>query len=303
MHGSLNFILSGAVLLTEDEAKCDEDEGEETSQDHHSVGSGVGHVVNILLYGLGHLAHREKTVGRFVRVNNVGMEGQSLEERHGILALDFLEHNSELVIGDLLDEVTLELNNNMVSGEDGAESVTLVAKETEAVAFLDDGVVEACLYRCLSRHDSEVKHILKTLVADLDSEGEGLGLGIDVSRADLLELNLGLKLLDGLLDDGVRLVHHVDDELRGVKSETIGCFVVRAELWGDGRDASGSQDPVRSFTWGGVAEKVVSCADLEAVGGMSLSQDLFKERELDWEGVLDHVSGDGVEGSHVHVTI
>jgi len=231
------------------------------------------------------------------------MEGQSLEERHGILALDFLEHNSELVIGDLLDEVTLELNNDMVSGEDRAESVTLVSKETEAVAFLDDGVVEASLYRCLSRHDSEVKHILKTLVADLDSEGEGLGLGIDVSRADLLELNLGLKLLDGLLDDGVMLVHHVNDELRGVKSETIGCFVVRAELWRDGRDTSGSQDPVRGFTWGGVAEKVVSCADLEAVGGMSLSQDLFKERELDWESVLDQVSGDGVEGSHVHVTI
>ena len=220
-------------MLTEDEAECDEDEREESTQDHHSVRSGVSHVVNILLDSLSHLAHGKEGVGDefLVWVQNVDMESQSLEERHAIFALNLLENDSELVIGDLLNEVTLELNNNVVSGEDRAECVTFVAEETEAVAFLDDRVVKASLNRGLSRHDGEVFHIRKTLVADLDSEGECLGLRVDVSGSDLLELNLGLKLLDGLLDYGILLVHNINDKLRCVETEALTCFIIGTELW------------------------------------------------------------------------
>ena len=73
-------------------------------------------------------------------------------------------------------------------------------------------------------------HVLQALVFNLDSECEGLGLGIDVSRTHLLELNLGLELLDGLLDHRVLLVHDIDYELRCVKSEGIRSRVISTKL-------------------------------------------------------------------------
>ena len=76
-------------------------------------------------------------------MHSIDMEGQCLEERDGILTAYLLEHDSELVVRDLIDEVSLELNNDVVSGENGAECVALLSEETEAVAFADEWVIEA----------------------------------------------------------------------------------------------------------------------------------------------------------------
>ena len=76
-------------------------------------------------------------------MHSIDMEGQCLEERDGILTAHLLEHDSELVVRDLIDEVSLELNNDVVSGENGAECVALLSEETEAVAFADEWVIEA----------------------------------------------------------------------------------------------------------------------------------------------------------------
>jgi len=46
--------------------------------------------------------------------------------------------------------VALELNDNMVSGEDWAECVSLGSKETESVTFEDKRVIETSLYGSLS---------------------------------------------------------------------------------------------------------------------------------------------------------
>ena len=73
-------------------------------------------------------------------------------------------------------------------------------------------------------------HVLKALVFNLNSKGEGLGLRVDVGRTHLLELNLSLKLLDGLLNHWVLLVQDIDHELRSIKSEGIGSRVISTKL-------------------------------------------------------------------------
>jgi len=72
------------------------------------------------------------------------VEGQSLEERHSVLTFDLLEHHGELVSGDLFNEVALELDNDVVTGKNRAESVAPVAEETKSIALKDQRVVEAC---------------------------------------------------------------------------------------------------------------------------------------------------------------
>ena len=135
--------------------------------------------------------------------NELNVEGKSLEERNCIFSLYFLEDNCEFLIRDLVNEVSLELNNDVITSEDRAESVTLVAEEAEAITLEDNGVVETGLNRCLRGHDSEVLHILETLVLDLNLEGEGLGLRVDFGGAYLLEFDLGLQLLNSLLNERV----------------------------------------------------------------------------------------------------
>ena len=73
-------------------------------------------------------------------------------------------------------------------------------------------------------------HVLQALVFNLDRKGEGLGLGVDVGRTHLLELNLGLKLLNGLLNHRVLLVQDIDHELRSIESEGIGSRVISTKL-------------------------------------------------------------------------
>ena len=73
-------------------------------------------------------------------------------------------------------------------------------------------------------------HVFQALVFNLNSEGEGFGLGVDVCRTHLLELNLCLELLDGLLNHRVLLVHDIDYELRSVKSEGIGSRVISTKF-------------------------------------------------------------------------
>ena len=70
-------------------------------------------------------------------VNNIDMESKSLEKGYSILTTNLLENNSELVIRDLLNKMTLELHNHVVSCEDGTESISLVAEETESVTLKD----------------------------------------------------------------------------------------------------------------------------------------------------------------------
>ena len=187
-------------------------------------------------------------------VNNIDMESKSLEKGYSILTTNLLENNSELVVRDFLNEMTLELHNHMVSCEDGTESVSLVAEETESVTLKDQRIVKSGLNGCLSAHNSEVKHVLKSLVADLYREGESLSLGVDLSGSNLLELNLGVELLDCLLDDGILLIKHIDDKLGCVESESVGCRVICSKFRGDGRNASRGQDPIRCLTWRSVAE-------------------------------------------------
>ena len=69
-------------------------------------------------------------------------KGESLEEGHCILSLDLLENHSEFVLGNLVDEVTAELNSDRVSGEDWREGVPLCSKETESIALHDKRVVK-----------------------------------------------------------------------------------------------------------------------------------------------------------------
>ena len=77
------------------------------------------------------------------------MECERLEERHSIFSFDFLQHNSKLIIRDLVHEVALELDDDVVSGEHRAESISLIAEEAESVAFLDDWIIKSGLDRCL----------------------------------------------------------------------------------------------------------------------------------------------------------
>ena len=139
------------------------------------------------------------------------VEGQSLEERHSVLTLDLLEHDSELVCGDLLHKVTLELNDDVVTGKNRAESVALVAEETKSVAFEDQRVVETCFDGGLGRHNSEVVHVFETLVSDLNGKGESLSDLVNLGGANLFELNLRLKFFYSLLDHGVLRVKNIDD--------------------------------------------------------------------------------------------
>ena len=198
------------------------------------------------------------------------VEGQSLEQWDGVLTSHLLENNCEFVIGDLINEMALELNHDVITGKNWAESVALSAKEAEAVTLHNDGVVESCLNGSLCRHDGEVLHVFETLVSDFNSKSEGLCLRIDVGGADLFELDLWLELLDSLLDVRVVLVHHINDELGGVQAESISRGVVSAELWRDSWDSSRGYDPIGSFTWARVAQEIMSSANLELVGWVSL---------------------------------
>lgn len=74
------------------------------------------------------------------------MESQSLEKRYSVFTTDLLENDGEFVVGDFINKVTLELDNDVVSGEDGAEGVTLVAEEAKAVSLKDQRVVKPSLY-------------------------------------------------------------------------------------------------------------------------------------------------------------
>ena len=236
-------------------------------------------------------------------VNNIDMESKCLEKGYSILTTNLLENNSELVVRDLLNEMTLELHNHVVSCEDGTESVSLIAEETESVTLKNQRIVKSGLNGCLSAHNSEVKHVLKSLVADLYREGESLCLGVDLCGSNLLELNLGVELLDCLLDDGILLIKHIDDKLGCIESKSVGCGVICSKFRGDGRDASRGKDPIRSFAWRSVAKKVVSSTDFEAVGWVSLSQKLLEESELHGECVLNKVAFNRIEWGHVHVTV
>ena len=182
-------------------------------------------------------------------MHGIDMESQSLEERHCVLTTNLLENDGELVIGDLIDEVTLELNNDVISSEHRTEGVALLSEETEAVAFADKGIIKPSFNTCLSGHDGEIFHVLETLVANLNSECESLCLGINISRADLLKFNLRLQLLNCLLNDRVRLVESIDDELRSVESESVSGGIICSKLRRDSRDTSGSKNPIRGFTW------------------------------------------------------
>ena len=78
------------------------------------------------------------------------MECESLEEGYSVLAFYFLQHNSELIIGDLIYEVALELDNDVVSGEHRAESISLITEEAESISLYDEWIIESGLDRCLS---------------------------------------------------------------------------------------------------------------------------------------------------------
>ena len=78
------------------------------------------------------------------------MECERLEERHSIFSFNFLQHNSKLIIRDLINEVALELDDDVVSGEHWAESISLIAEEAESVALLDDWIIKSGLDGCLS---------------------------------------------------------------------------------------------------------------------------------------------------------
>ena len=81
-----------------------------------------------------------------MRMHNFDMESQSLEKRYSVFTTDLLENDGEFVVGDFINKVTLELDNDVVSGEDGAEGVTLVAEEAKAVSLKDQRVVKPSLY-------------------------------------------------------------------------------------------------------------------------------------------------------------
>jgi len=164
------------------------------------------------------------------RMHNFDVECQCLEEWNSVLASHFLEDNCEFVIGDLVDEVSLELNDDMVTSKHGTERVTLIAKEAEAVAFQDQRIIKACLNRSLCTHNCKVKHVFQALVADFDCEGEGLGCGVDGGWSDLFELYLGLQFLNSLLNDWVMLVHDINDKLWCIESERVSQWIVSAQF-------------------------------------------------------------------------
>ena len=85
-----------------------------------------------------------------VLVQNVDVESESLEKRNTVFALHFLEHNREFVIGQLVDKVTLEFDDDVISSKHWAESVTLGAKEAEPVPFEDQRIIKSRLNGCLS---------------------------------------------------------------------------------------------------------------------------------------------------------
>ena len=162
--------------------------------------------------------------------NCLDVESKGLEERHRVLTLDLLEHDSELVVGNFFDKVTLELDDDVVTGEDRAESVPLVAEETKAVAFQNDGVIKPGFNGCLSRHNREVRHVFESLVADLHLESELVGVRVDFGWSHLLKFDFGLQLLNSFLDHRVGLVKNVDDKLGSVESESVCCWVVGSKL-------------------------------------------------------------------------
>ena len=78
--------------------------------------------------------------------DDIDVERQRLEKWHCVFSFNLLQYDSELVVGDLVYEVALELHNDVVSGEDRAERVALLPEEAEAVALEDQRVVEASLH-------------------------------------------------------------------------------------------------------------------------------------------------------------
>ena len=102
------------------------------------------------------------------------------------------------------------------------------------------------------------------------------GLGVNLNWADLLELKSSLQFLDCLLDYWVLLVKNIDNQFRGVESESVCSRVISTELRGDCRDSSGSEDPIRGLTRRCVAKQIVSSAHFETVSWVALSENFFK---------------------------
>ena len=73
------------------------------------------------------------------------MECERLEEWHSIFAFNFLQHNCELIIRDFIYKVSLELDDDVVTGKDRAERITLVAEEAESISLLDDWIIKSGL--------------------------------------------------------------------------------------------------------------------------------------------------------------
>ena len=246
---------------------------------------------NVLNCIRSHLVQGHSVVMQDRWVHHGDVEGKRLEEGDSILTAHLFQNHSEFVIRDLIYEVTLELDNDVVTSEHRAECVALAAKEAEPVTFHDDWVVETSFNRGLCRHDGEVGHVLKSLVPNLNGKGEGLGLGVDLCRAYLLELNLRLQLLNSLLNEWVVLVEHIKHELWSVQSETVGRWVISTQLWRDGWDAGGCQNPIRGLTWRCVAKQLVGSANFKSIRRVSLRQDLLKQGELHRVSILNQVTG------------
>ena len=121
--------------------------------------------------------------------------------------------------------------------------------------------------------------------------------------AHLLELNLGLELLNRLLNDWVLLIKHIDHELWSIEAERVCRWIISSKLRRNGWDSGRSQNPVRGFSWRCVSEQIVGSSDLKLIGWVSLSQDFFEEGKLPWVSILDQVSSDGVERCHIHVAV
>lgn len=80
------------------------------------------------------------------RGDDIDVESECLEKWHSVFTFNLLQHDGEFVVGNLVNEVALELHNDVVSGEDWAKSVALLSEEAEAVAFENQRIVEASFH-------------------------------------------------------------------------------------------------------------------------------------------------------------
>ena len=80
------------------------------------------------------------------RGDDIDVESECLEKWHGVFSFNLLQYDGKFVVGNLVNEVALELHNDVVSGEDRAECVALLSKEAEAVALENQRIVEASFH-------------------------------------------------------------------------------------------------------------------------------------------------------------